>query len=132
MSPGYFKYESPSVSSEAGSPVAASASVTSPYVIVPETPRRHIAVRTEEMPGRLKLHVCTVAGRDYLIGAQVAKALRKETYNLYRLLRSTRQTTAIKPTKEEMRHLVEQGVLHRSSKTASLIPYDDCVELFAD
>lgn len=146
--PQDYRTSSPSSSSEDEVPIVSSASsplsavipavpsfegcVRSPFVLVDCPSLRDIGVRTETFPGKVTLHVCTIDGKDYLIGAQLAQALKKETYNLYRMLRKNGELCQLKPTREEVRYLVSQGALHRSSKTASLIPINDCSSLFDD
>jgi hypothetical protein len=63
----------------------------------------------------------------YLIGVQIAKLLQRQTFNMYRSMKSKR-TRVVRATQSQIKLLLDRGVVPRNTHSVTLIPYEDGLE----
>jgi hypothetical protein len=88
---------------------------------------RIVGVELRRLRGCLELHVLAIVRsgesefESYVIGAELAAAIRRETYNLYRSL-DIKGVVLEQATAEQFRWLVATGVVRSSAHSATLVP----------
>jgi len=71
--------------------------------------------------------VITIEDRKYLIGVQVAKLLKRETFNLYRSMK-VKGIEIIRAVSEQVEYLMRVNAVKRGTRSVTLIAYQPTVE----
>mmetsp|Transcript_15521 Transcript_15521/g.44019 ORF Transcript_15521/g.44019 Transcript_15521/m.44019 type:complete len:200 (-) Transcript_15521:295-894(-) len=67
----------------------------------------------------------------YFIGVQVARLLKRQTFNMYRSMKSKR-IRVIRASPDQIKHLLKVGVVPRNTHSVTLVPYKEALEFMAD
>jgi len=71
--------------------------------------------------------IIVIESRKYLIGVQVAKLLKRETFNLYRSMK-VKGIEIIRAVSEQVEFLMRVNAVKRGTRSVTLIAYDPTVE----
>lgn len=71
--------------------------------------------------------VITIEDRKYLIGVQVAKLLKRETFNLYRSMK-VKGIEIIRAVSDQVEYLMRVNAVKRGTRSVTLIAYQPTVE----
>ncbi len=70
--------------------------------------------------------VIMIAERKYLVGVQIAKLLKRETFNLYRSMK-VKGIEVVRATSEQVEHLMRCGAVKRGTRSVTLVAYDAAI-----
>jgi len=73
------------------------------------------------------LSIILIEDRKYLIGVQVAKLLKRETFNLYRSMK-VKGIEIIRAVSDQVEYLMRVGAVKRGTRSVTLIAYDPTME----
>jgi len=73
------------------------------------------------------ISVVTIGDRKYLIGVQIAKLLKRETFNLYRSMK-VKGIEIIRAVSDQVEYLMRVSAVKRGTRSVTLIAYDPTVE----
>ena len=89
---------------------------------------------TEIVLGK-KITVITFAvhkqSAKYFIGVQIARLLKRQTFNMYRSMKSKR-IRVVRASPDQIKFLLKLGVVPRNTHSVTLVPYQDGLEFIAD
>ena len=80
----------------------------------------------EILPGQVAT-VVAFDNRKYLIGAQLATLLKRETFNLYRSMK-IKNVIVSRATHEQLVYMVNIGAVRRGTHSVTLLDYESCCE----
>jgi hypothetical protein len=67
--------------------------------------------------------VISIAGKKYLVGVQIAKLLKRETFNLYRSMK-VKGIEVARATSEQVEYLMRTGAVKRGTRSVTLVSYE--------
>mmetsp|Transcript_15168 Transcript_15168/g.23762 ORF Transcript_15168/g.23762 Transcript_15168/m.23762 type:complete len:307 (-) Transcript_15168:1140-2060(-) len=77
------------------------------------------------------LSVVTFNHIEYLIGVQVARRLKRKTFNMYRCMKK-KKIELRRATQEEVDYLTLVGAVHAGTHSITLVPFVECLCFVAD
>lgn len=67
--------------------------------------------------------VISIANKKYLVGVQIAKLLKRETFNLYRSMK-VKGIEVARASSEQVDYLMRTGAVKRGTRSVTLVSYD--------